>query len=125
MKKQRIIIEGQVPAQKNSKKMSFNNGRPVLYTSKNVKDWQESAAWQLRSSQSYPGKVRLGYVFFVKDNRRRDLDNMIATVNDALVKAGIIEDDDWKHLSIGYAIGKLHKENPRVEVSVEEVGETS
>lgn len=38
-------------------------------------------------------------VFRFDDNRRRDVDGALATVCDALVRAGIIEDDDTAHLS--------------------------
>lgn len=36
----------------------------------------------------------LGIVFRVSDNRRRDIDGMVATVLDSCVSAGIFEDDD-------------------------------
>jgi len=38
-------------------------------------------------------------VFRFDDNRRRDVDGAVATVCDALVRAGILEDDDTVHLS--------------------------
>ena len=105
--------------------MTIINGRQILYTAAPVKEWQESVAWQLKGKPTFTGKVRISYFFYCKDNRRRDVDNMIATVNDALVKAGIIEDDDWKHLTIGIGMGILDKENPRGEIKIEEIREAS
>lgn len=69
---------------------------------------------------SAEGKVTIAYQFFVKDNRRRDLDNMIASVNDVLVKAGLLIDDDWQHLAIGGADAEIDKKSPRVELWIEE-----
>lgn len=114
-----IVISGQTPAQKNSKKMSYASGRAILYTAPAVKAWQESASWQLKGKKQYTGEVIVSYIFHVKDNRRRDIDNMICTVNDALVKAGIIEDDSWQILEIGGAVADYDKENPRAEIFIE------
>jgi Holliday junction resolvase RusA-like endonuclease len=119
----KLVISGQVPAQKNQKKMANIGGRMILYTSAQVKDWQQSASWELKGKPQFKGKVIIDYIFYVKDNRRRDLDNMLCTVNDALVKAGIIEDDTWQVLEIGSVIGELDKSNPRAEVFIEEAGE--
>lgn len=106
--------------------MSFKGGRAVLYTASPVKDWQEDVAWQLKGKPTFTAStVRVDYLFYCKDNRRRDVDNMIASVNDALVKAGIIDDDDWKHLVIGSAEGKLDKLNPRVEINIEKIRQTT
>jgi len=43
----------------------------------------------------YP--LKLYTLFIFKDNRRRDLLNMMHAIADALVYEGVIEDDDWKH----------------------------
>lgn len=119
-----ITILGQVPAQKNDKRMAINRrtGKPFPVSGKNVKEWQKSAALQLASSYKgkADGKVVVAYQFYVKDDRRRDIDNMIATVNDAIVKAGLIEDDSWRWLSIGGADAEIDRENPRVELFITE-----
>ena len=114
-----LTISGQTPAQKNRKIISYRAGTPFLRTADSVKAWQEAASWELKKyAAAYPGKVKVYYTFFVKDNRRRDLDNMIATVNDALVKAGIIEDDCWQILRISGSHATIDKENPRAEIEV-------
>ena len=119
-----IIITGQTPSQKNNKNVGVNrHSGKIFFTSNNrVKDWQESAGWQLKTVEPHEGKVGITYVFYVKDNRSRDVDNMIASVNDALVKAGIIENDDWQHLTIRQAMGVLDKTNPRCELKIEKIG---
>lgn len=119
-----IMIEGQVPAQKNDKRMAFNRatGKPFPVTGKRTKAWQISAHQQLVSQYHgcAEGKVSIAYQFHVKDDRRRDIDNMIASVNDALVKAGLLKDDSWQCLSIGAADAEIDRENPRVVLYITE-----
>ena len=43
-------------------------------------------------------RVSVSVRFEISDNRGRDLDGMLATVMDCLVKAGIIEDDSIKYI---------------------------
>lgn len=117
---QTYVIFGQTPAQKNNKQLYKNakTGKMFITSSNTVKEWQINAELQLLNKPKVSGRVMVGYVFYVKDNRRRDLDNMIATVNDALVKAGIIEDDCWQILTIAGANASIDKEHPRVVVSL-------
>lgn len=117
----KITIIGQVPAQKNDKRIAINRRtmKPFPMTSTNVKEWQELAAWHLKTvSYKHEGKAYITYKFFVKDNRRRDSDNMVCTVNDALVKAGIIEEDSWQKLACDGYDAELDIVNPRVEITI-------
>ena len=119
-----VIIYGQCPSQKNGKQIFTNKstGKPFISSSNIVKEWQKSAAEQLAVGfrGCADGKVTVAYTFYVKDRRRRDLDNMIATVNDALVKAGLLKDDSWQCLAIGAADAELDIKNPRVELWIDE-----
>lgn len=121
-----ITLQGQVPSQKNSKTIAYNRAtrKPFIMSNQNVKDWQNIAALQLRQYQinePLKGRQELSIMFYVKDNRRRDLDNMLTTVQDALVKAGILEDDSWKYLKIGYIDAQLDTVNPRAEIILENI----
>lgn len=117
----KITIEGQVPAQKNDKRMAINKrtGKHFPVTSKAVKDWQDSAAMQLMAFRGQAeGRAKIDYKFYVKDNRKRDIDNMVCTVNDALVKAGLLADDSWQSLILGGADAEIDRDNPRVELDI-------
>lgn len=57
-------------------------------------------------------------MFYVQDLRRRDVSNMIESINDLFVDLGIVADDDWKHVRIGLADAELDRENPRCEVTI-------
>lgn len=115
-----ITILGQVPSKKNSR-INTRSGRS--FPSKRYSAWHKDATTQLRASQQakYENKVEITYMFYVQDLRRRDISNMIESVNDLLVDEGIVPDDDWQHLVIGYADAQLDRENPRVELAIKEL----
>lgn len=141
MAKTKIIIFGQVPSLKNNKQIAINRrtGSTFITSSKKVKDWQENALEQLKMAQErFYGRVQIDYMFYVKDNVQRDIDNMMATVNDILQIAnadteykrgklrpvkgtGIIKGDNWQLLRVGSADAEIDKENPRCELTITEL----
>lgn len=123
----KLTLTGQTPAQKNSKQMALNRRTGAMFPVSNpiVKRWQSVVAKELAmlyQRDTFTDRVVITYMFYVQDNRRRDIDNMIASVNDALVKAGIIEDDSWQCLKIGEADAMLDKDNPRAELVITSLG---
>lgn len=117
-----FTIYGQVPAQKNNKSIAYNRAthKPFIMSNQNVKNWQTEAAYQLKPLRPLTpiSKSCLSITFYVKDKRRRDLDNMLSTVQDALVKAGIIEDDSWQYLTIGSLTAEIDTKNPRAKITL-------
>ena len=119
----RITILGSVPAQKNDKIIAVNSrtGKRFPMSSPNVKAWQNSAAMQLLQYKGTADrKVTIHYMFYVPNDVARDLDNMIATVNDALVKRGLVKDDSWQWVRLGSADAEIDRKNPRVTLWIEE-----
>lgn len=107
--------------------MALNRSTGAMFPVSNpiVKRWQTAVAKELAmlyQRDTFTDRVVVKYMFHVKDNRRRDIDNMIASVNDALVKAGIVIDDSWQAMKIGEADAKLDKDNPRAEVWIDLIG---
>lgn len=101
--------------------MFVRGGRIVNIPSKAHKEFEDSALLQLAAYKGQAeGKVTIAYEFRVKDNRARDLDNMMASVNDVLVKAGLLKDDSWQYLAIGGADATINKENTGVTLYIEE-----
>lgn len=88
-----------------------------MVSNKLHREWEEQALWQLKGKKpvvKYP--VAISCMFYMKDNRHRDLDNCLSSVLDVLVKAGILEGDDWKRVSpITIDCGGVDKK-PRCEV---------
>lgn len=133
-----ITIYGQTPSQKNSKQVGRNRytGKTFVTSSKTVKTWQDEAIGQLvHFPHKFSGRVQIDYMFYVKDKVQRDLDNMIASVNDVLQVAnadyavqrgklkpvkgtGIIKGDNWQLLRIGGADAELDKDTPRVVLTI-------
>ena len=58
--------------------------------------------------------------FYFKDKRKRDLSNHIKFIEDGLVKAGIIEDDNYFVVQELKLKGFVDKDNPRVEIDIKE-----
>ena len=123
----KLTIKGNVPSQKNRKIISMNRatGRPFLRSAPQVKEWQESALYQLKSQFSgykvtdYP--ITLTVVVYYDNKRRHDLDNALSTVMDALSAAEVIEDDNTNFVEcITVQFGGHDKENPRVEIYLDE-----
>lgn len=136
-----ITILGQTPAQKNGKQIAKNSrtGSMFIISNNRVKTWQADALNQLKSvDEKIEGRVQIDYMFYVKDNVQRDIDNMIASVNDILQVAnaeqaiqrgkmkpvkgtGIIQGDNWQLLRIGSADATIDKENPRCELTITKI----
>lgn len=123
----KLLIEGNVPSQKNRKIISQNRatGRPFLRSAPAVKEWQEKAIQRLR--EQFAGYVVSGYpigvtvIVYFDNLRRHDLDNAVAGVMDALVAAQVIEDDSVKYVNcLQIQYGGHDKLNPRVEVFLDE-----
>lgn len=83
-------------------------------------EWEGDALWQLKGKpkvKTYP--TTISCIFYNKDKRRRDNSNMLDSVQDVLVKAGILEDDNCWLLDVGGARSELDSLNPRVEVTLD------
>ena len=73
--------------------------------------------------RSYP-KAKLSLTFVFPQKRKRDRDNLIAMFKpglDALVKVGLLKDDDSEHLTIGEVKVEVDKERaPLTIIELEE-----
>lgn len=69
--------------------------RGRLISSPEYRAWQESAEWIIRQAMTavvrYPARV---WITLQTTNTRRDIDNAVKPTLDALVKAGILKDDN-------------------------------
>lgn len=121
----KLVISGTVPSLKNSKQIFRTaSGRPFITSSDKAKEWTATAVTELReqfkgySITEYPVEVTL--VMYNKDRVRRDLDNQASGVLDAMRHAGVLADDDYKHIHcLIVQFGSIDKENPRCEVFLE------
>ena len=92
------------------------------------KDTQKLIIWRIKQ-QLRGVRISVPVVFkysFYEPNKRRDMDNVSAfahkTVQDSLVLAGVLKNDGWKNI-IGYADWfYCDPNNPRIEITITEVG---
>ena len=96
-----IELTGPIPSKKNSKRIvkAGKTGRSMLIGSSAYLGWKKSAAAQIRGQ--YGGGAikqvwRVQLFITYGDLRKRDLTNTAESVMDALVDAGVIEDDNWQ-----------------------------
>lgn len=86
--------------------------------------WTEAVMWVVLAKEK-PKKpfdrARVKITYFFPTNARHDADNYAGKfLLDGLTKAGVIVDDDLKHITTTI-IGKVDKNNPRTEIEVEEM----
>ena len=69
------------------------------------------------------GRVKMRYTWYEK-NQRRDMDNVSSygrkIIQDALVEGGYLPNDGWKDISGFSDAFAVDKNNPRIEVEIEE-----
>lgn len=93
----RLTITDMPPSANGLRKTFVRNGKPVSVKTDVYAAWREAALWEIASQK--PGKVSGPYSLSIavqrnwRTKRARDIDNMIKPVSDALVKAGIVQDD--------------------------------
>jgi crossover junction endodeoxyribonuclease RusA len=69
------------------------------FISPTAKAWLDEAILLLRATRvRFDGPVRVSMFLSPPDRRRRDGDNLEKAVMDALVKAGVIQDDSLRHV---------------------------
>lgn len=83
--------------------LSLNDRGHWRVRAKHTAQVREQARWSIRSARPAPrATAAVTLVWRVPDNRRRDLDNLSATLKptiDALVDEGVLPDDDWRHVT--------------------------
>lgn len=78
----------------------------------------------LQRVECYPLEISF---YFYEKNAKRDIDNVAGWAHkcilDALVKAGIIENDGWKQIRSIRDYFEIDRENPRIVVILKERGD--
>ena len=94
---------------------------------KNKTMWTQAVYMKCKASKERPAqpfeKARVTITYYFEDRRRHDADNYAGKyLLDGLTKAGVIVDDDLKHITTTI-VGEYDKMHPRTEILVEEVTE--
>ena len=107
---------------KNSQRIvTGKNGKPMIIPSEAYKKYEEEAMWYLKPlGVDYPMNVRC--LFYMPTHRRVDLTNLLEAIDDVMVKAGTLKDDNCEIVA-GHDGSRVYvdKEYPRTEIYFEEI----
>ena len=111
-------------SKKNSQQILTNRatGRPFIMPSKKYKDYEKEAASHIPNMHgftpiNYP--VNIKCLFYMPTRRKVDLTNLLEAIDDVMVKAGLLADDDFTIIQSHDGSRVLYdKDNPRTEVYI-------
>jgi len=90
-------IPWRIPSKKNSKRIIVRGKRGLLLPSEKYIEWENSIIKRLlftARKMKLWWNLHFMYHFHFPDNRKTDMSNKIESINDMLVKAWYIEDDN-------------------------------
>ena len=109
-------------SKKNSQQIMVNRatGKPFIMPSKQFKEYERAAFLQIPKIQEpigCPCNVRC--LFYMPTHRKCDLTNMLEAIDDIMVRAGLLADDNFTIIESHDGSRVLYdKENPRTEVQI-------
>lgn len=109
-------------SKKNSQQILTNKatGRPFIMPSKKYKEYEKAAARYIPKGVFINAPVNIKCLFYMPTKRRVDLTNLLEAIDDVMVKAGLLADDDFTVIESHDGSRVLYdKENPRTEVYIE------
>lgn len=111
---------------KNSGQIVMRGSYPILLPSKQYlnfeKDCMPYFAQVKKQVEQINYPINLQCVFYTETKRRVDLSNLLNAVDDAMVKSGLILDDN-RDIIAGHDGSRVYhdKENPRIEIEINEL----
>lgn len=106
---------------KNSQRIVINRktGRPIIMPSKVYKDYEREAALFIPRGVYINTPVNVKCLFYMPTRRKCDLTNLLEAIDDVLVKAGLLADDNYTVVESHDGSRVFYdKENPRTEVYI-------
>lgn len=107
-------------SKKNSQQIFINQktGKPFIMPSKKFKEYEQAAMWFIpRVFINYPCNVKC--LFYMQTKRKCDLTNMLEAIDDIMVKAGLLSDDNYTIIQSHDGSRVFYdKNNPRTEVYI-------
>ncbi|MBQ9160933.1 MAG: RusA family crossover junction endodeoxyribonuclease [Methanobrevibacter sp.] len=116
-----FTLIGRVPSKKNSRITNRKTGRS--FPSSSYVKWHKQAEKQLEKlkEENIDFPIHIHYEFFMPDLRKTDISNKIESINDLLVDIHFLKDDNWKIIQQFSAYAQLDRDNPRVEIQIDEL----
>lgn len=119
-----FVIPLQPVTKKNSSRIvKGNKGWPRVLPSKQYQDYERDALKLLRGRhEPIADPVQVTGIFYMKTRRTVDLTNLLEALDDVLVKAGILRDDNCAIIvSHDGSRVRYDRNNPRTEVEITRV----
>lgn len=114
-------------SKKNSQQILINKatGRPFIMPSKKYKEYEREALLFVPKGKCVDYPVNVKCLFYMPTKRKCDLTNLLEAVDDIMVKAGLLSDDNFTVIESHDGSRVLYdKEWPRTEVYIT-VGENN
>lgn len=117
----KFTILGRIPSKKNSRVTNRKTGRS--FPSRDYVKWHKNAEDQLDKfhNEEIDFPIEITYNFFMPDERKCDISNKIESINDLLTDINFWKDDNWKIVKKFHALAELDRDNPRVEIIINEL----
>lgn len=112
-------------SKKNSQQIFRPNGmnRPIIVPSKKFKEYEQAALWFIPKNKVINTPVNIKCLFYMPTKRKCDLTNLLEAIDDVMVKAGLLADDNYTIIESHDGSRVLYdKDNPRTEVIITESG---
>lgn len=109
-------------SKKNSQQIMINSatGKPFIHPSKKYKEYECAALWYIpKTKKPIDYAVNVKCLFYMPTKRKCDLTNMLEAIDDIMVKARLLADDNYTIIVSHDESRVLYdKENPRTEVYI-------
>lgn len=108
-------------SKKNSQQILTNkkNGRPFIMPSEQYKQYEKDAQWFIPKTSTIDTAVNVKCLFYMPTHRLCDLTNLEEAIDDIMVKAGLLADDNYTVIQSHDGSRVLYdKENPRTEIYI-------
>lgn len=108
-------------SKKNSQQILVNRstGKPFIMPSKKYKEYESAALWYIPKEKQINTACNVKCLFYMPTKRKCDLTNLLEAIDDILVKAGLLADDNFTIIESHDGSRVLYdKENPRTEVYI-------
>lgn len=102
---------------------SRTTGKHFVSSSQQYKDYESMALWYIpKRGTPIDFPVNVKCIFYMPTNRVCDLTNHLESIDDIMVKAGLLKDDNYKILTSHDGSRVLvDRENPRTEVEISRI----
>lgn len=109
-------------SKKNHQQICINHTtkKPFIAQSKQYRAYEQQALWFIPKAKPIDYPVNVRCLFYMPTRRKCDLTNMLESIDDVMVKAGLLKDDHYSIIAAHDGSRVLYdKANPRTEVYIE------